>query len=63
MNEFEINVALNGHHHISVTTRNTLLTGEAIELAKEVQAKYPAAEGYAVTLTSWSKAGRHINLD
>ena len=57
---YEINVSLNGKHYFATHERSITTEKEALLLFEVFSQKFPASEGYQVSLTHWQKMGYQI---
>lgn len=59
---YEINVSLNGRHYFATAPRSLTLYSEAMCAAADFQKRFPAAEGFKVTMTHWECRGQSIEI-
>lgn len=57
---YEINVARDGRHYFATAPRSATTDHLATMLYYEMVARFPVAEGYAVTVTHWEGTGRDV---
>lgn len=60
---YEINVALNGVHFFATAERSCPTYAQAIKVYKELEKRFPASEGYELTLTMWETRGEEIKIE
>jgi hypothetical protein len=60
---FEINISKNGKHFFATAKRSCTDSIKAYEVLKELAARFPDSEGYAITLTKYSTSGRTLDVE
>jgi hypothetical protein len=56
-NGYEINVAKNGKHFFATDERSITQEWELKEALKVFNEKFPASEGYTISVTKWERIG------
>lgn len=59
---YEINVSHNGFHLFATAERSIHTKARAEEVYNIFKEKFPSSEGYQITVTFWSAAGRFIDF-
>lgn len=59
---YEINVSRFGKHLFATHERSITSQGKAMEIKELFDEKFPASEGYHVTVTKWEKKGEFVEL-
>jgi hypothetical protein len=59
---YEINVSLNGKHLFATDKRSLSSSTEAENLYIIFEQKFPASEGYRITVTKWEMTGNTIKM-
>lgn len=59
---YEINVALNGKHFFATAERSITTSWELERILAVFREKFPATEGYNISVTKWSEIGEEINI-
>lgn len=60
---YEINVSLNGQH-LFATAERSLTTWHSAKMAYELlRERFPASEGFGVTMTRWESVGTKLDLE
>jgi hypothetical protein len=62
MNTYTMNIARNGRHVCRVILPGST-TGETLPVAREVRARFPASEGFDVTLTVTRTVGQDVPIE
>ena len=60
---YEINVSLNGVHFFATAERSCTTYNQAIKVYKELEKRFPASEGYELTLRAWETIGKEIKVE
>lgn len=55
---YEINVSLNGKHFFATDKRSCRTEAEKNKVLKVLKEKFPASEGYAISVTKWVIRGQ-----
>jgi hypothetical protein len=59
---YEINVSKNGEHLFATNERSLTTESEARRVYAIFVAKFPARDGYKISVTRWERQGEHINF-
>lgn len=57
---YKISISKHGKHYFSTTEESLTCKEQCAELFKELTQKFPAKEGYVVTVTEWKKSGTSL---
>lgn len=60
---YEINVSLNGKHLFATAERSIVNTWHLQKVYNLFKEKFPAEEGYQITVTEWVKGGKTVNME
>ena len=59
---YRINVSLNGRHFFATAPNSVTSLDQAELVAREIRARFPATEGFLVTVTHWQSRGTEVAL-
>lgn len=57
---YEINVSLNGRHLFATAERSLTNERDARALYADFATRFPADQGFKISLTEWNKTGRDL---
>lgn len=60
---YEITVSLNGKHLFATAERSVVNTYQLQKIYNLFVEKFPAEEGYEITVTEWRKTGKPIAME
>lgn len=60
---YEITVSLNGKHLFATAERSVVNTYQLQKIYNLFVEKFPAEEGYEITVTEWNKTGKRIVME
>ncbi len=60
---FEIVVSLNGKHLFATAEKSVVNTYQLHKIYDIFKEKFPREEGYKITVTTWEKVGRPMNME
>lgn len=58
---YEINVSINGRHFFATAERSITTAAELAAALRVFREKFPACEGYGISVTKWEKVGHIIS--
>ena len=59
---YEINVSLNGRHYFATNARSITDSETAIRLSMDIKSRFPAKEGFKVTITYYPGHGYSADI-